>query len=467
MAKLSIVIPIYNQKNMIQEVVQEMLAFPLTQGVDRELILVDDGSTELIQGLVQKESKVKLALHGKNRGKGSAIRSGISAATGDFIMIHSANARYDSQKYAALLQPLLAGKADAVYGAPILKSQYRKTDFLSSNFINSLRTTVSNFFTNQNLTDIGSSLIITRTNILKSIPIRSNRVGFEEEITAKLVKRGCRIEEIPISFQQTTAPIDNSRVDLKGLEALKTIVFFWLIDDLYNHEYGHDILHCMSKTHRFNRWMAGVIAPWVGERILEIGAGMGNITQQLLPRAAYVASDIDPLHLNYLKNFFNNNKNIVVEKIDLTNPSDFDKHENRYDTVVCLNVLEHVEDDLQGLASIYRALSPGGMACILVPRGKWLYGSQDVVLGHVRRYEEDELKDKLIQTNFRIIALFTFNRITTPIWFINGRIFQKKHFGRAQLKLFDSSVWLWRRIERFLPWKGLSIIAIAQKPVSS
>ena len=99
-----------------------------------------------------------------------------------------------------------------------------------------------------------------------------------------------------------------------------------------------------------------------------------------------------------------------------------------------------------------------------MPSGAWLYGSLDTVLGHYRRYSSRELRDKLEATGFQVQELFSFNRVPVLGWYVNGRLLNKKHFSRFQLKIFDSLVWLWKRIDRFLPWPGISLIAIAQKP---
>ncbi|MCX7008960.1 MAG: class I SAM-dependent methyltransferase, partial [Kiritimatiellaeota bacterium] len=217
-------------------------------------------------------------------------------------------------------------------------------------------------------------------------------------------------------------------------------------------------------THRFNRWMADAIRPWVGDRVLEIGAGMGNLTEQLLPRSTYAITDIDPLHLHYLTNRYAGNHSISVQLLDVAEMVHFQGLENRFDSAVCLNVLEHVERDEAGMKNIYSALAPGGTALVLVPRSMKLFGSLDTVLGHVRRYTAAELEQKLKAAGFTVGKIFTFNRVGVPGWWLNGRVLKRKHFGRFQLKFYDTFVWLWRLLEYVLPWPGLSLIAVARKP---
>ena len=200
------------------------------------------------------------------------------------------------------------------------------------------------------------------------------------------------------------------------------------------------------------------------DRVLEIGAGIGNLTRQLAPRRKqYIATDLDEEHLARLRTRFSHRPNLKIARCDLTNPADFEQFHELVDTVVCLNVVEHVEDDLIGLQNIRSALQPGGRAIILVPQGQSIYGSLDVVLGHYRRYSEDELQTKLEKIGFRVETIIRFNRVTRPGWYINGRILRKRTFGRFQLYVFDRLVWLWRKIDRFLPWNPVSLIAIAVK----
>jgi hypothetical protein len=131
--------------------------------------------------------------------------------------------------------------------------------------------------------------------------------------------------------------------------------------------------------------------------------------------------------------------------------------------VICLNVLEHIQDDLLGLRNIHSALRRGGRAIVLVPHGQEIYGSLDEVLGHFRRYSHDELRKKMEYTGFRMERILEFNRVSRPGWYISGRILKRRTLGALQLKIFDRTVWFWRITDRWLPWNPTSIIAIAEK----
>ena len=223
--------------------------------------------------------------------------------------------------------------------------------------------------------------------MLQSIPIRSRDFRIEPELTFKLAKRGARIFEVPISYAGRTYE-EGKKIGFKdALLALGAMLHWWLIDDIYKpDEYGSNILVGMSAVPHFNRWMADTVRPYVGARVLEVGAGIGNLTRTLLPRDYYTVSDVNPHYLDYLRNFADGKPYMDVRRVDLTCRDDFVPLAGHYDTVICLNVLEHIDDEAGALRNIRLALQPGGRAIILVPQNPALYGTLDEVLGHKRRY---------------------------------------------------------------------------------
>ncbi|HEX9941498.1 MAG TPA: methyltransferase domain-containing protein, partial [Thermoanaerobaculia bacterium] len=303
-----------------------------------------------------------------------------------------------------------------------------------------------------------------RAPLLKSIPIRSNDFALEPEITAKVAKRECRVFEVPISYLGRTYR-EGKKIGWKdAFKAFRTMLKYRLIDDLYaEDEYGSHILHSLERAQKFNRWMAEAIAPHVGARVLEIGAGIGNITSWLLPRDLYVASDINPHYLDYLRNLSLGKPYLHVDRIDLEDPQCFEPWRERFDTVVCLNVLEHVRDPLAALRNMHDALQPGGRAVIYVPQGQKRYSSLDEVLGHRCRYSRQMLREELRATGFEVEVLEDFNHFGVPGWILNGRVLKRRHFSRTQLKVFNMAVPMIRRIDRLLPWSGLGVIAVARR----
>jgi SAM-dependent methyltransferase len=296
-----------------------------------------------------------------------------------------------------------------------------------------------------------------------SIPLRSERFGVEPELTVKLAQRQVSIYETPINYHGRTYD-EGKKIGLKdAFQALFVILKYYLIRDIYV-DSGAGILDSLSNTPNFNRWMADTIRPWVGSSVIELGSGIGNLTRQLIPRRSrYVASDIDEEHMARLKTRLRHRPSLEVCYINLGEPTGFEPFAGQMDTVVCLNVLEHVADDNLGLVNISSTLMPGGRAIILVPEGPSVYGTLDEVLGHHRRYTEAELTSKMESAGLKVERLLRFNRITKPGWYLNGKLLKRTSFSRFQLYFFDHMVWLWRRIDHLLPWRPTSIIAIGVK----
>lgn len=464
---VSILVPLYNEEEFAATILERVLSAPLPGDLQREVIVVDDcstdGSREVAQAAAAADARIKVFSHSRNQGKGAAIRTAIRHARGDFAIIQDADLEYDPREYPRLLGPLLEGKADAVFGSRFMISGERRVLYFWHSIANRLLTTLCNLVADLNLTDMETCYKAFRMSLLRSIPIRSHRFGIEPEITIKLARREARIYETPISYHGRTYE-EGKKIGLRdAFQAVWIIARYAFTSDIYA-DPGPDTLHALSGARKFNAWMADTIRPYLGEKVMEIGAGIGNLTRLLAPRRKrYVAGDIDQEHVARLRSRFQHRPNLRVFECDLARPETFQEFAGQMDSVVCLNVLEHVEDDLQGLSSIRSVLKPGGCAVVLVPCDQRLFGTLDEALGHFRRYSESELGKKMESCGFDVETILHFNRISRPAWYITGRLLKGRTLNPWSLRLFDATVWFWRAVDRLLPWGPVSIIAVARK----
>jgi glycosyltransferase involved in cell wall biosynthesis len=197
--KLSIVMPVYNEKDTIREIIARVLS--VDAGFEKELVVVDDFSGDGTRDILGKldDPRVKIFLHPKNMGKGAALRTGFEKAQGDIVLIQDADLEYDPREYPALLAPILDGRADVVYGSRFLSGPHRVL-FFWHYVANRMLTTFCNILSNLNLTDMETCYKVFKKDVLTRIRLKSDRFGFEPEVTIKVAKLKCRIFEVPISY---------------------------------------------------------------------------------------------------------------------------------------------------------------------------------------------------------------------------------------------------------------------------
>jgi glycosyltransferase involved in cell wall biosynthesis len=465
---LSILIPVYNERTVVERSLAQVLAAALPENMDRELIIVDDCSTDgtwnILERLAAQEPRIRLYRHIVNQGKGAAVRTAIGKASGDFSLIQDADLEYDPNEYSKLLKPMLDGRADAVFGSRYLAGEQTRVLPFWHSMINKFLTLLSNVFSNLKLTDMETCYKVFRTDLLKSIPVRSDRFGFEPEITMKCAKRKLRIYEVPISYHGRSYE-EGKKIGWKdGLKALGVIVYFWLLDDLYIQPYGRAFLNNLSGTPQYLSWITLLIRPYLGDTVLELGAGIGNLSGRLMARRTlYVAAEHDPLYLHSLSNRFLRTPNVSVMRLNPAVPDDFRKLEVRFHTVLCLNVLEYLEQPELTIKEAVRVLEPGGRLVVLSPQSKSLYCKLDETLGHRRRFERTELERMLTVCGLYVEHRHELSKVGAVAWFIFGKLFGQKQLNKFWLKLFDKTVWLWRRLEWLLPWRGLTMVVVARK----
>jgi glycosyltransferase involved in cell wall biosynthesis len=465
---LSVLVPVYNERHLVEAALKRLLALKHELINSLQPIVVDDcsddGTWDVLRRLAREDERLIVMRHDQNRGKGAAIRTALARATGDICIVHDADLEYHPDDIPSLLVPFAREGADAVFGSRYLPSMYRRTLMYRHTLMNKFLTAVSNWFSDLNLSDMETGYKAINTDVLKSIPLRSNDFRFEVEITLKLAKRRARIFEVPIRYLPRSYEEGKKIRGPDGLRALIAMLQFWIIDDIYHEdEYGSAILVQLESARKFNLWMGETLRGYVGDRVLEIGAGIGNLTNQFIPRESYVASDINPHYLHYLRSYAHGKPYLGIRHIDAGCAEHFAGLESHFDTVLMINVLEHVPDEQSALRNIWSVLQPKGRAIILVPSAPSIYGTLDEVLGHRERYTRASLQAGLESAGFRVKEIFDFNRCSVPGWWLNGKILKRKTFSRVQLKILNTAVPLLKRIDRLWPWDGLSWIAIAEK----
>jgi glycosyltransferase involved in cell wall biosynthesis/phospholipid N-methyltransferase len=501
---LTVLVPVYNEQHLVATSLARLHVLATSPHLERlQIVVVDDssrdatpavlrafaaergitlapalpwqrrgstppGAVELGRGTTREGIEWLFLQHDRNGGKGAAVRSGLARAECDITVIHDADLEYHPRDLLRIVKVFVEEGADAVFGSRFAGGEARRALLYRHQLGNKLLTFLTNMITNINLTDMETCYKAVRTALLRSIPIVSNDFRLEPELTIKLAKREARVFEVPISYSGRTYQEGKKISWRDGYRALAAMLRFWVSDDLYVADaFGSQILARVGRAPRFNAWMADTIRPFCGRRVLEIGSGTGNITRHLVPRDAYVASDINPLYLQTLRALTADRPYLDVSLTDVTRRESFPAPADRFDTVVCLNVIEHVDDDVGALRNLRDALAPGGRALVLVPQGPALFGTLDEVLGHKRRYTEASLRRVALDAGLEPVKVLPFNRIGTAAWWLNGKLLRRRHFGLVQIHALNFLTPLFRLVDRALPFQPLSLVAVLERPAET
>lgn len=466
---LSVLMPVYNEARTLRRIVKAVLDSPSPLPI--ELVCVDDCSKdrtpEILKELAATDPRIKVVRHPVNRGKGAAIRTAIAHMSGDIAIVQDADLEYDPREFPKVLAPILEGKADAVFGSRFIAGSQRKILLFWHSVANKLLTLATNVLNDINITDMETCYKAVRADILKQIPLKSDRFGIEPELTTRLAQWNLRLYEVPISYHGRTAA-EGKKIGWKdAISAAWCLFKYRFIDTRFTTHDGYYILQSVRRARGFNRWMLSRFKAHVGQRVWEAGCGIGNFTELLLDRERLVCVDNDPFYVEMIDRRFGHMENVQAREMDLSAPGAGKSiRPEKPDTIISLNVLEHIERDRDVMHEFFEALIPGGHAIILVPAHPRLYTDCDRTLGHFRRYTPEELSSKLRESGFHIVSCKEFNRLGTLGWWVSGKL-HKKDLSPFQMRAYEFLLPIAKLMDRIGVGPGLSLIAIGQKPLNS
>ena len=464
--KLSILIAVYNEQDTLNACIQKVLAAPLPPGLARELVLVDDGSKDdswcIMSKLAAEHPEMRIFQQPKNMGKGAALRRAIQEMTGDLAVFQDADLEYDPDDYPRLLTPILDGRAEVVFGSRFTGGERRVLYFWHA-LGNHVLTLFSNILNDTNLTDMETCYKAFTSEVLRMMPLESSRFGIEAEIAAKVARNRFRLFEVPISYNGRSYSEGKKITWRDGIAAFWHILRFRFTSNYADS--GKVTLDAIEQAPRFNRWMYETVRPYLGNRIVELGVGRGNMSQHLKQHEELLLTDYRTDYLSILQNRWVGVGRLTMAKLDMTQRADYEILRSfKPESVVFFNVLEHIEDDCAVLRSLFETVPQGCRIVVLVPFNMKLYSDFDRALGHFRRYSKGELEGKMRDAGFTVERQFYFNKFGALAWMICNTFGKQKALKPWQLRLYNVLTPVFKIVDRVLPISGLSTVAVCRKP---
>jgi SAM-dependent methyltransferase len=481
--KLSVVVPFYNELRTLPTVIDRLLAVDFAAlGLETELIFVDDGSTDSGRSLLDPlpRQDVRLLVHRRNRGKGAAVKTGLEAATGDILCIQDADLEYDPRDLPALIQPILDGEFEVVYG-----SRFRGSAaglYYTHRVANRLLNLMVNVAFNRYLSDVYTGYKVFTRRAFEGLRLTSRTFTVEMELTSHFFRKGLVIFEVPISYRARTYAEGKKIHFSDGFRAAGAVLRYRLrpaprptgpaahrapdAPGVMRAVEGGPTIHALgledlAAAHRYRRYLHGLLAPWLGSSVLEVGAGLGDFSAELLGRERLVVSDHDPVCVRALDERFGDRPEVEVVAADVPQL----KVSPPVDTVVAVNVLERLGDDVAALRALAGNAVPGsGRLLLIVPGYPGLHGAFDEALGHVRRYTPDRLRAAVEAAGLLPEQVRPVNLIGGVAWWAAVRVGRQGRPTPTLVRLYDHLVVPAERLleRRVRPAFGQSILCVAR-----
>jgi len=482
--KLSVVVLFYNELRTLPTVIDRLLAVDFAAlGLETELLFVDDGSTDAGRSLLDPAPRddVRLIVHRRNMGKGAAVKTGLEAATGDVLCIQDADLEYDPADLPALLKPIVDGDYQVVYGNRFKGSAAGL--YYSHRVANRLLNLMVNVAFNRYLSDVYTGYKVFTREALSGLNLSARTFTVEMELTAHFLRKRLVVFEVPISYRARTyaegkkihfkdgflaagavlryrfqpaprplGPVARRAPDVPG--AVRAIE-----GDATIHTLG---LEDLAAARQYRRYIYDLLAPYLGAKVLEVEAGLGDFSRLLLDRDRLVLSELDPICLRALEERFGARPEVEIVEAHPTRL----KVEPPVDTVVALNVIDRLEDDVAALRSMGTAVAPGGAVLLMVPGYPQLAGAFDQALGHVRRYTPQTLSDAVTAAGLVPEVTRPVNLLGGIAWWAAVRMARQGRPTPMLVGLYDKLVVpAERAIERRVqPSFGQSVLCVARAP---
>ena len=482
--KLSIVVPFYNELRTLPTVIERLLAVDFAGlGVETELIFVDDGSTDTSRSLLDPPPRedVRLIVHERNQGKGTAVRTGLEAATGDILCIQDADLEYHPADLPALVRPILDGEFEVVYGSRFKGSAAGL--YYSHRVANRLLNLMVNVAFNRYLSDVYTGYKVFTRKAYSGLRLTARTFTVEMELTSHFLRKGLVIFEVPISYRARTYA-EGKKIHFKdGFLAVGAVLRYRLrpaprelgpaarrapdspgtARTLDGGATIHTLgLEDLTAARRYRRYLFSQLAPYLGQNVLEVGAGLGDFSAQLIDRERLVVADSDPVCVRALEERFSGRPGVEVISGD---PTEL-KVEPRVDTVVAINVLERLVDDAAALRGMAEAVVPGGNLLVLVAGYPQLAGPFDRALGNLRRYTPDGLRAAVEAAGLVPEVVRPVNFLGGLAWWTAVRVGRQGRPTPALVRLYDRLVIPAERLleRRVRPGFGQSVLCVARVP---
>ncbi len=466
-SKLSVLMAAYNEEETLRTCVAAVLNARLPLGIGREVVIVNDGSKDATWEVMEELEKenpgvIRIFQQPVNMGKGAAIRRAIAEMSGDLAIFQDADLEYDPNEYPKMLAPILDGRADVVFGSRFAGAE-RKVLLFWHTVINKMLTLLSNMLNDTNWTDMETCYKAFTATALKAMPLFSNRFGIEPEITAKVALNRFRMFEVPINYNGRGYD-EGKKISWKDGVAALWFIFKYRFSSKYC-DAGKVTLDAIEQAPKFNRWMYESVKPWLGKRVAELGCGRGNLSNFFRHHETVMLTDYRDDYLEPLRAKWGLKKNLSFAKLDMSQREDYAVLTKfAPDSVVFLNVLEHLEDDRAVLKNLFEHLPAGCRMIILVPFGMKLYSEFDKELGHFRRYEKGELEGKMRDAGFNVEHQFYFNKAGKLAWFLANTLGRRTKLTPLQLRIYNFLTPAFKVWDKVAPGSGLSTVAICRKP---